>query len=42
MKLVSDIAIIDVTGVKQFPVVSPKENNWKLMENFMPFNINAV
>ena len=26
----NDIAIIDVTGVEQFPVISPRENNWKL------------
>ena len=32
MKLVqiNDIAIIDVTWVEQFPVISPRENNWKL------------
>ena len=33
MKLDSDtyIAIIDVTGVQEFPVISSRENNWKLL-----------
>ena len=28
--LINGIAIIDVTGVKYFPVISLRENKWKL------------
>ena len=28
---ICDVAIIDVIGVQQFPVISPSENNWKLL-----------
>ena len=36
-----DVIIIDVTGVQQFPVISPRENNWKLLHvcDMLPCNI---
>ena len=30
---INDIAITDVTGVQWFSVISPRENNWKLLDS---------